>query len=134
VFDPGCGAEAQHPAAGRQESRFMAITHVKEIFQEMPNRFNAEAAGDWSAIIQFKISGDAGGDYVLEVADGKCSVREGVHDSPTSTIIASDETWIGVIDGTVNPMTAFMTQKLKVQGDLGAVMKLQNPAIFPNQG
>ncbi len=110
----------------------MAITHVKQIFEEMPNRFNAEAAGDWEAIIQFKISGDNGGDYVLEVGGGQCKVTEGIHEAPTSTIIASDETWIGVIEGKVNPMTAFMTQKLKVQGDLGAVMKLQNPAIFPN--
>lgn len=109
----------------------MAITNVKQIFDELPNRFQADAAGDWSAVIQFNISGDAGGDYVLTVDNGTCKATEGVHDNPTSTIITSDETWIGVIEGTVNPMTAFMTQQLKVKGDMGAVMKLQNPAIFP---
>ncbi|MAE70765.1 MAG: sterol carrier protein [Gemmatimonadetes bacterium] len=111
----------------------MAITHVKQIFDEFPNRFNPDGAGDWTAVIQFKISGDKGGDFYLSVGGGQCASAEGVHESPTSTITAADETWIGVIEGTVNPMTAFMTQKLKVEGDMGAVMKLQNPAIFANK-
>ncbi len=111
----------------------MPITHVKQIFDEFPNRFKPDGAGDWTAVIQFKISGEKGGDYYLTVGDGACSSAEGLHDSPTSTIIAADETWIGVIEGTVNPMTAFMNQKLKVEGDMSAVMKLQNPAIFSNK-
>ncbi len=108
----------------------MAITHVKQIFDEFPNRFQPDGAGDWNAIIQFNISGDKGGDYVVTVKDGTCTAVEGVDENATSTIVTSDDTWIGIIEGTVNPMTAFMTQQLKVKGDMGAVMKLQNPAIF----
>ncbi len=111
----------------------MAIEHVKQIFDEMPNAFNAEGAGDWSATIQFEISGDRGGDYVVKIGDGKCVVAEGSSEDASSTIIATDETWIGVNDGSVNPMTAFMTGKLKVKGNMGDVMKLQNPSVF-NRG
>jgi len=42
----------------------------------------------------------------------------------------SDETWLGIVDGSVNPMTAFMTGKVKVQGNLGDVLKLQDPSLF----
>ena len=108
----------------------MAIENVKQIFDEMPAGFNAEGAGDWAATIQFDISGDRGGQYVVKIGDGKCEVTEGTSDDASSTIIATDETWIGVYDGSVNPMSAFMTGKLKVKGNMGDVMKLQNPAVF----
>ncbi|MFM9946681.1 MAG: SCP2 sterol-binding domain-containing protein [Saprospiraceae bacterium] len=31
----------------------------------------------------------------------------------------------GVMNGSINPMMAFMTGKIKVKGDMGVVMKLQ---------
>ena len=57
-----------------------------DIFNEMPNRFNGEAAGDWSTTIQFNVGGDGGGDWVLKVADGKCTVDEGTTEEPVATV------------------------------------------------
>lgn len=102
----------------------------KEIFNAMPDRFNPEGAGDWSADIQFNVAGDRGGDFLIKIADGTCTVTEGVDESASSTIMTDDETWIGIVEGSVNPMTAFMTGKIKVKGNMGDVMKLQNPAVF----
>jgi len=104
----------------------MAPENCKEIFQEMPNHFNAEAAAGWTSTIQFNISGDKGGDFVLKIADGSCTVIEGTEDSPSATVITSDETWMGIVAGTTNPMTAFTLGQLKVQGNMGDVMKMQS--------
>jgi putative sterol carrier protein len=39
-------------------------------------------------------------------------------------MIASAETFRGIIEGDVNPTMAFMTGKLKIEGNMGMAMKL----------
>lgn len=108
----------------------MPAATCKEIFDKMPSRFNPEGAKDWNAVIQFNISGDKGGDYTVRVKDGTCTVAEGVDAEANTTITTNDETWIGMINGTVNAMMAFTMGKLKIKGEMGNAMKLNNPAIF----
>ncbi|MCP4574464.1 MAG: SCP2 sterol-binding domain-containing protein [bacterium] len=102
----------------------------RTLFTEMATRFDGAAAGDWSTVLQFHLSGDRGGDFTFRVADGACSMNEGTAADATCTISASDETWLGVVEGTVDPMGAFMTGKLKVKGNVGDALKLQDRAIF----
>jgi putative sterol carrier protein len=102
----------------------------RELFHAMAARFDGAAAGDWSAVFSFRISGPRGGDFVVRIADGTCTVAEGVPDDATSTITASDETWLGIVDGSVDPMGAFMGGKVKVKGNLGDVLKLQDRSLF----
>lgn len=40
------------------------------------------------------------------------------------TLIASRETFEGILNGDVNPATAFMTGKLKIDGSMGVAMQL----------
>ena len=35
-----------------------------------------------------------------------------------------------MITGSVNPMQAFMSGKIKITGNMADVMKLQNPTVF----
>lgn len=104
----------------------MSFENCKQIFNELPNRFNPATAGDWKTTIQFNISGDKGGNFTVNIGDGKAEVTEGTSDKASATITTSDQTYIGIISGTVNPMTAFTLGQLKVSGNIGDVMKLQN--------
>jgi putative sterol carrier protein len=40
------------------------------------------------------------------------------------TMTANAETFEGILEGDVNPTAAFMTGRLKVEGDMGLAMKL----------
>ena len=40
------------------------------------------------------------------------------------TLFASRDTFEGILDGSVNPATAFMTGKLKIDGNMGTAMQL----------
>jgi putative sterol carrier protein len=102
----------------------------RTLFTEMAARFDAAAAGDWNAVLQFAVAGERGGDFTVRIADGACTVREGTATDATCTVTTSDEVWLGVVDGSVDPMTAFMTGKLKVKGNVGDALKLQDRAIF----
>src|SRR3954452_3897983 len=104
----------------------MAIENCKQIFDELPSRFNASNAAGWNTTIQFNIAGDRGGNYVVNVDNGQCQVTEGTADKAAATITTNDDTWIGIVEGRVNPMTAFTLGQLKVAGNIADVMKLQN--------
>src|SRR5215203_324162 len=67
---------------------------------------------------------DGAGKWVVAVEDGKVNVTEGEGEADT-TLIASEENFLSITRGELNPTTAYMTGKLKIKGDMGAAMKLQ---------
>ncbi|MEM7114343.1 MAG: SCP2 sterol-binding domain-containing protein [Chloroflexota bacterium] len=99
--------------------------NVADIFKEMPNRLNVEKAKGMDATVQFDLSGADGGQWYVHVHDGKAETTEGTADSPTATIAMDADDYKALTSGKLNPMTAFMTGKIKVDGDLNAVMKFQ---------
>lgn len=45
-------------------------------------------------------------------------------DDATCTVRANAETFRGLRDGTINPATAYMTGKIKIEGNMAAAMQL----------
>ena len=73
---------------------------------------------------RFEIEGE--GSWNLRVRNGTVAVTEGGADgSADATIRTNGETFERIVSGQQNPATAYMRGKVKVEGDLGAVMKLQ---------
>ena len=98
---------------------------VQEFFDGLPSQFKADQAAGLSGVYQFDISGDGGGRWHADIDDGTLAVVKGAADAPTITITASDEDWLSIVNGRLNPQMAFMTGKLKVKGDMGLAMRLQ---------
>jgi putative sterol carrier protein len=102
------------------------MASVSKLFENMPSVFNAEKAGDMNAVVQFDLSGEEGGKWFVSVADGNCEVAEGETETPTATIRMDATDYAALVAGELNAMTAFMEQKIRVEGDLNTVMKFQN--------
>ncbi len=93
---------------------------AKELIQLMPAAFKPEAAGNMEAIVQYDISEPM---YCV-IKDGDCKVAEGAHDNPTVTIRMADDDLVNLMTGELDGMTAFMTGKLKLDGDMMLAQRL----------
>jgi len=98
------------------------LSSVEAVFKKMPMAFNADAAPGMDVTFQFSLSGEGGGDWYAEVKGGKCVVEAGVSSNPTSTIKMDTTDFLDMIGGRLNAIQAFMSGKLKVEGD---IMKAQ---------
>ncbi|MBI4373283.1 MAG: SCP2 sterol-binding domain-containing protein [Deltaproteobacteria bacterium] len=78
-----------------------------------------------NAIYEFDVSGETGGVWTLDLTGPLGQVKEGSSGKATCTVKISDENFVKLIEGKLNPQMAFMTGKLKVQGNMGLALKLQ---------
>ena len=101
------------------------MASVEKLFENMPDVFDAEKAGDFDATVQFKLTGEGGGDWYVVISNGEIEVEKGEVESPTSTIHMEASDYAAMVSGELNPMTAFMEQKVRIEGDLNTVMKFQ---------
>ncbi len=97
---------------------------VKQLIYNHEKAFRPEMAEGIDAVIQYKLTGEEGGDYIITIKDGKCSVAEGEAENPTMTLTADGRDFGDVLLGKANGMQYFMMGKLKLAGDLNLAMKL----------
>jgi putative sterol carrier protein len=100
------------------------MSQVSEFFDKVPGSVNKDKIVGMNCIYQFNIEGDEGGKWNVKVADGEASVAEGAADSPSITLTMTAENFIALVTGKLNGQTAFLTGKLKIQGDMTLAMKL----------
>ena len=96
----------------------------QRIFERIPEAFDAEKAWGLHASIQFVLTGPNGGEWCVNIADGACQVMEGRAADPRVTITADAQVYVNLMSGKLNPMTAFMSGQIKLDGDFSLVMRL----------
>ncbi|MCK4489400.1 MAG: SCP2 sterol-binding domain-containing protein [Anaerolineales bacterium] len=97
---------------------------VKELVFNHEKAFIPEKAAGLEAIVQYHLTGDEGGDFIINIKDDKCSVSEGVAEDPVMTMTADGIYFRDVLLGKEDGMKGFMDGKLQLAGDLNLAMKL----------
>ena len=95
---------------------------AQEFFASLPEKADAAKTAGMHNTYVFDI--EDVGQWTVTVEDGTVTVAEGTGEADC-TIRASEETLVRIARGEANPTTAYMTGKLKIDGDMGAALKLQ---------
>lgn len=91
---------------------------MSDIVNEAVTALNAKMAdGGFDGTAKFDIEGEG-----AVMIDG--SGARAADEDADVTLSADAETFRGILEGDTNPTSAFMTGKLKVDGDMGMAMKL----------
>ncbi|MCD6570259.1 MAG: SCP2 sterol-binding domain-containing protein [Deltaproteobacteria bacterium] len=110
----------------------MSVSSPKEFMETvLPDKLSdPEKLKGLDLDMQFDISGDSGGLWVLEIKGQKATVREGTVEKPNITLKMKDKDYVKLINGDLSGQKAFMSGKLKFKGDMNLGMKLQNLGII----
>lgn len=94
--------------------------NTREFLYRLPSKVSSSAIEGLETVFHFDIEGAQGGQFTIQVRDGKMEVMEGLEGEPRCTVKASDENFINLAIGELNPMMAVLTGKVKIsnQGEM----------------
>jgi putative sterol carrier protein len=101
----------------------------QEVFDSMRGSFQPAKAKGVHARYQWDLSGPQGGQWWIDVNDGKYTMGKGKIENPSVTFVAKDKDWVAVSNGQLGGTWAYLTGRLKIRGDQGLARKLGE--IFP---
>jgi putative sterol carrier protein len=93
-----------------------------DVFNMIPDAFQASEAEGVDVVFQYNIAGPKGGDWFITIKDKKCDVSAGKSEKANCTIKIDDANYVKMATGKLDPMQAFTSGKLVIEGD---VMKSQ---------
>ena len=118
------GAVAK-PAATPQP----AVSSPDEVFAQMQHTFRSDRARGQHLRYQFNFSDPQGGKWWIEINSGTYTMGKGVIQHPDVTFACTGADWVRLSNGTLNGFSAFLTGRLKVNGNQFTAHKLDE--IFP---
>lgn len=98
------------------------MSSVAKILDSIQSKFNKEAAAGMDIVFQFNI--DESELFYLSVSNQECELGQGEHEDPSVTLIMDADTLSAVATGELDGMQAFMTGKLKTEGNMMLATKL----------
>lgn len=100
--------------------------------QELIDRIGAKISGNpsvasnFGAVYKFVLDGAGGGTWIVDLKDAP-GARQG--DGPAdSTISLSAKDFVDLVEGRANGQQLYFQGKLRIEGNLGLALKLQNLA------
>ena len=96
---------------------------AQEFFEKLPERADPAKTAGMNNTYVFDV--EDVGQWTVAVDGRRGERHRGRRREADCTISASEETLVKIAKGEANPTTAYMTGKLKIQGDMGAALKLQ---------
>jgi pimeloyl-ACP methyl ester carboxylesterase len=100
-----------------------ALDDVRSSFLRLAERFRPEEAGDLRATWSIEIAGRA--PTTIEVHGGRCLVSPGEVADPVARLQTDATTWVDLVEGRIDGIAAFISGRLRVDGDLNLAVRLE---------
>jgi putative sterol carrier protein len=98
---------------------------VAHLFDSMIDRFIPEKAAGIEAVVSYRITGGGGGEWTVAIRDGTIGLSRGLADDPRVLVTARDCDYHDVTTGKIDGITAVMTGKLQLEGDMAFMAELR---------
>uniref|UniRef100_A0A669C776 Sterol carrier protein 2 n=1 Tax=Oreochromis niloticus TaxID=8128 RepID=A0A669C776_ORENI len=125
----------EEASSGSGLEGFKAYPVFKEIEKHLQQE-GAQLVKKIGGVFAFKVKDGPGGKeatWIVDVKNGNGSVTNDPGKKADCTLSLSDEDLPDLMTGKLNAQTAFFKGKLKVTGNMGMAMKLQNLQIAPGK-
>lgn len=98
----------------------------ESIVETVRNRFkNVDVSSvPGTLAYQFNVEGKVNGIFYVEIKDGRVNVEPYEYYDRNAVLIMNGTNLIKLINGKLDPVIAFTTGKLKVEGDINAALEL----------
>jgi hypothetical protein len=106
--------------------------NLRQTIEGMAMFFNAEAAGDLKATIQFDVSGEEPGIYHLNIDSGDCLFRTGACSNPILTVKTPSEVWLQVSRKQISGQDALFQGLYTTKGDTRLLLKFNSLFTVPD--
>ncbi len=107
---------------------------INQLMDLLEVSFIPEAAGDIRAEVLFRLTGEQGGDWTAHIVNKTCKVENQTSLHPDLKLEASAKDIIDLFMGRLDPMRAFFSGRLKMQGDQKLAFQLATFFKIPDRG
>jgi len=106
----------------------MENKNVEEIWEviDVKLKENNTVYKDVDAVYRFELTDVEDGIYQLKLAEGSAAVQKNADVKADCILKMKEKYFRRFLAGDLNSTTAFMTGKLKVEGNIGLALKLEN--------
>jgi putative sterol carrier protein len=109
------------PASAANER---ASVTPQDVFDSMREVFHADKAAGVHARYQWELTGPHGGDWWIEVNDGKFKMGKGRIANADVTFVLSDRDWVAISNDQLSGVWAVISGRMKVRGSQTLARKL----------
>eukprot|EP00743_Colponemidia_sp_Colp-15_P001588 GILK01001734.1.p1 GENE.GILK01001734.1~~GILK01001734.1.p1 ORF type:complete len:448 (-),score=73.12 GILK01001734.1:78-1421(-) len=129
---PAAAAPAAGSVAGN--SNLLSAQIFNGIHQHVTGGAGPALVQKVGAVFQFDINERQGApvsSWVIDLKNASGAVKSGKADKPDATFTMTDNDFVDVCTGKLNPQVAFMQGKMKIKGNMRAATKF-TPDLFPS--
>jgi alkyl sulfatase BDS1-like metallo-beta-lactamase superfamily hydrolase len=114
----------ERAGAARRAAR--RVESIEQLFAAMASRFDPAKADGVELVVQYALSGDAGGTWIVAIRNGKLSIDRatGEQAGAAATVRADAANYLRIVNGDLSGAEAFSTRQLVIEGDLAQVAKI----------
>ncbi|XP_050692014.1 hydroxysteroid dehydrogenase-like protein 2 isoform X2 [Eriocheir sinensis] len=99
---------------------------VAQVFTQIEGFLSADLVDKTKAVYAFEVTGDEAGKWFIDLKNGTGACGKGECPvTPDATFIMNGNNFFKMFSGSLKPATAFMTGKMKISGDMGKALKLE---------
>lgn len=104
------------------------MADVNSIFKEIHEALQADSSltKGVEAVYEFQLDGDEGIKYQLVLQGENSRTVEGVEEAADCTLLMNSDDFEKMARGELNGTQAFMSGRLKIKGNMGLALKLQD--------